>query len=334
MSIVRSDLLSTFRKMFSNEAFALLDWIVIETTGLADPAPLIQSFYMDSECQQKMRLDCVLTVADSKHLPLHLAQYQYDEVTKKSGSSTATSSSSSASGSGAHGGIPEAVLQLSFADKILLNKTDLVGSREVQKLTQQIAELNPYAAVIACQYGQVDIRDLLNVKAFDPKRFSTTFAAQYKDGGAAMDRPILIQRDAQGKILKKHVRVDFSGNLHQDSAGSTPTESSQRKKNAQQIRTISLVTDQALDFDAFNVWISQQLQAQGPNIYRLKGILHMHGYDEQFVCHGVHMIFEGTRSVAWTVKPSERKSRLVIIGKDLNQEQWETGFSSLLNVHK
>lgn len=341
VSVVRSDLLSTFRKMFTNEAFALLDWIVIETTGLADPAPLIQSFYMDSECQKRMRLDCVLTVVDSKHLPIHLAQHQYDEVRRKSGLPTGGSGGGSSSGgsggsggSGAHGGVPEAVLQISFADKVVLNKTDLVTPRDVQKLTHQIGELNPYAAVMTCQYGHVDIRELLNVKAFDPKRFTSTLTAQHQDGAASsFDRPILIQRDAQGKILKKQVRVDFSGRFHDAKDIATTSSAQQVKRDAQQIRTVSLVTDEALDFDAFNVWISQVLQSQGPNIYRLKGILHMQGYDEQFVCHGVHMIFEGDRGSRWPVAATQRRSRLVVIGKDLNQTEWESGFASTFSVH-
>lgn len=323
--------------MFTNEAFALLDWIVIETTGLADPAPLIQSFYMDSECQKRMRLDCVLTVVDSKHLPLHLAQHQYEEVRRKSGLST--NGDGGSGGSGAHGGVPEAVLQISFADKVVLNKTDLVTPRDVQKLTQQIGELNPYATVMTCQYGHVDIHELLNVKAFDPKRFTSTLTAQHKDG-ASFDRPILIQRDAQGKILKKQVRVDFSGRFHDAAATTSTTEhatattkAQQVKRDAQQIRTVSLVTDEAIDFDAFNVWISQVLQSQGPNIYRLKGILHMHGYDEQFVCHGVHMIFEGDRGTRWPVEGTQRRSRLVVIGKELNQAEWEAGFASTFHVH-
>jgi G3E family GTPase len=310
---VRSDLLSTFRKMFSNEAFALLDWIVIETTGLADPAPLIQSFYMDRECQQKLRLDCVLTVVDSKHAPLHLAQYEHDRIAK------------TASKSGAHGGIPETVLQISFADKILLNKTDLVTPKDLTKLKSQITALNPYVSVISCQYAHVDIRELLNVKAFDPKRFSSVFQLQHDDsaGSSSSNRPILIQRDAQGKILKKNVRVDFSDNSNKKNIN-------KQDLKAPEIRTISLVSDEAVDLDLFNMWISQILQKQGPNIYRLKGILHMQGYEEQFVCHGVHMIFEGIRSVPWNVPPSERRTKLVVIGKDLNTEQWEQEFVSIL----
>jgi molybdopterin-guanine dinucleotide biosynthesis protein len=69
---VRKDLISTFHKMFMDTSFSTLDWILIETTGLADPAPLIQSLYMDKECSRHLRLDSVLTVVDAKHLPLHL----------------------------------------------------------------------------------------------------------------------------------------------------------------------------------------------------------------------------------------------------------------------
>ena len=59
---VRKDLITTLHRMFENEAFSKLDWIVIETTGLADRAPLVQSLHMDVKCQERMRLDGVLAV--------------------------------------------------------------------------------------------------------------------------------------------------------------------------------------------------------------------------------------------------------------------------------
>ena len=59
---MRKDLIDTLHKLFSYDAFKHLDWIVIETTGLANPGPLIQSVYMDTECYKRIRLDSVLTV--------------------------------------------------------------------------------------------------------------------------------------------------------------------------------------------------------------------------------------------------------------------------------
>ena len=75
MLLVRKDLIDTFHKLFIHEAFAKLDWILIETTGLANPAPLIQSLYMDMECSMRLRLDSVLTMIDAKYFPNHLKQH-------------------------------------------------------------------------------------------------------------------------------------------------------------------------------------------------------------------------------------------------------------------
>ena len=72
---VRGDLLATFHELFKASTFANIDWIVIETTGLADPAPVIQSLYMDKQCAKAMRLDGVLTVVDAKHVMGHIGEY-------------------------------------------------------------------------------------------------------------------------------------------------------------------------------------------------------------------------------------------------------------------
>jgi Ni2+-binding GTPase involved in maturation of urease and hydrogenase len=69
---VRSDLITTFHSLFQQDVFSNLDWIIIETTGLADPAPVIQSLYMDKECNLRMRLDSVITVVDAKHIQNHI----------------------------------------------------------------------------------------------------------------------------------------------------------------------------------------------------------------------------------------------------------------------
>ena len=78
--------------------------------------------------------------------------------------------------------------------------------------------------------------------------------------------------------------------------------------------------------DKFNFWIVKLLQENGMSVYRLKGILNMHGYEEQFVAQGVHMVFDGHRGQPW--KKAERTSRLVFIGEDLNKKQLEMEFLS------
>jgi G3E family GTPase len=96
-----------------------LDGILVETTGLADPAPVAQTFFVDDDVRRKTKLDAIVTVADAKHL-LH-------ELDR------------------AH----EAQEQLAFADVVLLNKTDLVSSDELATVESRIRQINPYAEFIA-----------------------------------------------------------------------------------------------------------------------------------------------------------------------------------------
>eukprot|EP01032_Pedospumella_encystans_P011147 gene11147-12985_t len=151
---VRKDLLTTFHRLFAHEAFAQLDWIVIETTGMADPAPLIQSLYMDADCQARIRLDSVLTVVDCKHLPLHLQAARQpsnndtnddEQDSLEETNSTGISDKPKRTGLQAlfniqpSNNIPsttinEATLQITFADRILMNKTDLVSETELAAL--------------------------------------------------------------------------------------------------------------------------------------------------------------------------------------------------------
>jgi G3E family GTPase len=271
--------------MFSNEAFSKLDWVVIETTGLADPAPLIQSFYMDSECQKRMRVDSVITVVDCKHLPLHLSSKDQKV--------------------GVHGDISEAIRQISYADRIILNKTDLVGNHDMQSLKKSISDINPFAKMFECVRGHVDIAELLNIGAFDAKRFHSLYSE-------TIPKAIFIQRDEKGKISKEKIRVKIGA-----------ANVSSRKGS---ISSFSFVTSQPIDINKFNEWISLILQTSGAKIYRMKGILHMQGYEEIFVCHGVHMIFDGEKTnTKWGAK---KDSKLVFIGPDLNKDQLEEGFKS------
>ena len=340
---VRKDLLVTFHRMFENEAFAQLDWVVIETTGLADPAPLIQSLYMDALCQSKLRLDGVLTVVDTKHLPLHLAREQ-----ELGGAEQAKKDKV-----GVHGGALEARLQLAFADRVLLNKVDLVSEQELQSVKEAVAKINPGAGILVCgRNAAIGVEKVLNIRAFDGTKndalLSVGLSETDGDGDGEGEGDISISRGAavasdgdKGEKLKQFLSQDANGKIssgrNKKGGGARRKQGlknsdNERTKKAVEwgekkkvgkvvsgVSTLSLTCEEPLDMNLFNSWITSTLQTKGPDIYRMKGILNMAGYDQQFVAHGVHMVFDGERSKDWP-EGSRRLSRLVFIGLNLNHE--------------
>jgi G3E family GTPase len=116
------------------------DAIIVETTGLADPAPVAQTFFMDEQVGAKTKLDAVVTVADAKWLKDRLKD------------------------------APEAKNQIAFADVILLNKTDLVTPAELAEIEARIRAINPYARLHRTERAKIDIAEVLGRNAFDLDR--------------------------------------------------------------------------------------------------------------------------------------------------------------------
>jgi G3E family GTPase len=116
------------------------DAIIVETTGLADPAPVAQTFFMDENVGRKAKLDAVVTVADAKWLLERLKD------------------------------APEAKNQIAFADVILLNKTDLVTPDELREVEARIRGINPYAKVHSTERCRIALPEVLGRNAFDLDR--------------------------------------------------------------------------------------------------------------------------------------------------------------------
>ena len=117
-----------------------LDAILIETTGLADPAPVAQTFFVDEEMKDQLRLDGIVTLVDSKHVALHL------------------------------GGSKECQEQIAFADVILLNKTDLVTAEELDLLERRIRSMNAMARIHRTKNTAIALDKVLDVGGFDLSR--------------------------------------------------------------------------------------------------------------------------------------------------------------------
>jgi G3E family GTPase len=116
------------------------DAVIVETTGLADPAPVAQTFFVDENVGRKTRLDAVVTVADAKWLSNRLKD------------------------------APEAKNQIAFADVILINKTDLVSPEELREVEGRIRGINPYAKVHRTERAQIPLNEVLGRNAFDLDR--------------------------------------------------------------------------------------------------------------------------------------------------------------------
>lgn len=134
---VRGDLIRIISNLMKRRN--KFDHLVIETTGLADPAPVIQTFFVDEDMKDKIALDAVVTVVDAKHIQQH---WEADEAQE----------------------------QIAFADVILLNKTDLVTPQDLEELESKIKAMNGMAKIYRTQNSELSMDALLGVQAFDLDR--------------------------------------------------------------------------------------------------------------------------------------------------------------------
>ncbi len=132
---VRGDLIRILNKLIKRKE--KFDYIIVETTGLADPSPVTQTFFVDNEIQDNFRLDCILTVVDAKHIWNHIEDSN------------------------------ECIEQIAFADVTLINKTDLVDEQSLKKIESKVRSMNSMTKIYRTKDSIIDIGKILNVKAFD-----------------------------------------------------------------------------------------------------------------------------------------------------------------------
>jgi G3E family GTPase len=248
---VRGDLIRIISNLMKRRH--KFDHLVIETTGLADPAPVIQTFFVDEDMREQLELDAVVTVVDAKHIWQH---WEADEAQE----------------------------QIAFADVILLNKTDLVALDVLDELERRIRGMNAMAKIYRTRNSEVGMDALLGVKAFD------------------LDRALEIDPEFLGEDAHEHDETVYS---------------------------VALVAEGALDGEKLNNWLGKLLQTQGPDIFRMKGILNIAGEDDRFVFQGVHMIFEGKPDRPWK-EGETRKNELVFIGRNLDETKLKQDFLACL----
>jgi G3E family GTPase len=288
------------------------DAIVIETTGLADPAPVAQTFFVDDEVKGRAKLDSIVAVVDAKHLLQRLKDSR------------------------------EAEEQIAFADVIVLNKTDLVSPAELGEVEAVVRAINRFAPIHRARQCDVDLAKVLDRGSFDLDRI-LKLEPDFLDRTPEDHNHDHDHDHAHGHGHEHshghshaHGHDDAHGDSHghgdEDSHGDSHDDRDRPAKPAvlrhnPEVTSVSLRLDRPLSMPKFENWFRRMLAAKGQDLLRSKGILDFAGQDKRYVMHAVHMQVDGKPTTEW--KPGEKRdSRIVFIGRKLDAEDLKRGFES------
>ncbi len=141
VSSVRGDLLEVLKKLMSRKE--RIDYIMLETSGLADPMPVAQAFFVDDPILDEVTLDAIVALVDSMHIEQHLDDIRYDGIDN------------------------QAVDQIVSADRIIVNKTDLVDDETVSRIQKRVRDLNQRGEIDTSSYAEVNLEGILGIRAFE-----------------------------------------------------------------------------------------------------------------------------------------------------------------------
>ncbi|WP_394063560.1 CobW family GTP-binding protein [Alcaligenes sp. WGS1538] len=260
----RDDLLRVVRQLL--ERPQRLDMIIIETSGLADPYPVAQTFFLDDPIRAQTYLDGVVTLVDAKHIGLHLDEVKDDGIDN------------------------QAVDQIVCADRVVLNKADLVDEAELAQVRERIRKLNETADVVTSHYARVDLKKILGLGAFDRNR-------QYVLEGALHD--------------SSHDHGEHHDHGHD---WSEPHE----HRHDPGVSSVGIEMDGHIDPVAMRRWIAEMQQSEGEDLFRMKGIFSIKDDDFCYVLHGVHKEIEFRPNHPWN-DGDQRRNKIVFIGRNLDR---------------
>eukprot|EP00325_Prymnesiales_sp_UTEX-LB-985_P024167 CAMPEP_0174729718 /NCGR_PEP_ID=MMETSP1094-20130205/54246_1 /TAXON_ID=156173 /ORGANISM="Chrysochromulina brevifilum, Strain UTEX LB 985" /LENGTH=407 /DNA_ID=CAMNT_0015931875 /DNA_START=14 /DNA_END=1237 /DNA_ORIENTATION=- len=316
---VRGDLINILAKLSKRKT--KLDAIIIECTGIADPGPVAQTFFVDETVKDFARLDGIVTCVDAKHIELHLDEKKEEGVEN------------------------EAVEQVALADRLLLNKIDLVPDEaDLRRIEARLKQLNKFAPILRCENSAVALEHVFGINAFELERVLEKDPAFLPVGGSA-PKPFSHEH-GHGEMSSEgpSSAVDDEGHEHGhaaelglpdghehdhecDDPNCTHESHGGASRHSSKVSSVGFKTAGELDMEKCNAWISSLLQDKGADIYRMKGVLVMAGSPQKFVYQGVHMMFKGEFAEPWA-EGEKRINRLIFIGKNLDRKELTASFEA------
>ncbi|WP_321338304.1 GTP-binding protein [Breoghania sp.] len=289
---IRGDLVDTLHNLIEQRKkgkIAPFERVFIETTGLADPAPILHTLITDRTLRSEFYLDGIVTTIDA------------------------------ASGERTLDAQEEAIKQAAVADRLILTKTDLVDAQTVRALEARLRDLNPGAPIIRAHNGALSADTILNA-GFDNLASKSKDVQNWVNAEAYTD---LSHQDGGGH----HHHHDHDDHHHHDGHDHHGHHHDPNRHD-DRITAVSYTLDEPISAERFEAWLETLVLSCGPDLLRLKAIVHVEGVPKPFVVHGVQHIFHPP--VALMDWPSEdRQSRIVVIGRDISDAFLRQSFGVL-----
>ena len=282
---IREDLRSTLQELAEKRRKGELqfDRVVIETTGLADPGPVAQTFFMDDEVAESYLLDAILTLVDAKHAPEQLNERQ------------------------------EARRQVGFADQIFISKSDLVSAEALDALTHRLKHMNPRAPHHVAHFGAMDLKNVLDLRGFN---LNATLDIDPDFLGQA-DHDHHHGHGHEGHDHGHHDHAhgadcDHPSHAHEADGG-------HHHHVDDDVKSFVFKSERPFDPGKLEDFLGAIVNIYGPRMLRYKGVLYMQGSARKVIFQGVHQLMGSDLGPAWAAGEA-KISKMVFIGIDLPKD--------------
>jgi G3E family GTPase len=313
---VRGDLMRTLLDLRKRHESGELKFerVIIETTGMANPGPVCQTFFMDDDIAEYYRLDAVVTIVDAKHGMDTLDEQE------------------------------EAQKQVGFADRILISKKDLVTEAEYAALRRRIVHMNPRAAIEAVNFGDTDLKKIIDISGFNLNTILDIdpqfLADDHPDAAHDHDHDHSHCDHDHGHCDHEHAHDHGHDHAHAHDHGhdhdpATCTNPDHHHGHAHKpahndnIGAFVFKSDKPFDPERLEEFLGGVVQVYGPDLLRYKGILYMKGINKRMLFQGVHMLMGAEPGKPWLAN-EKKTTKMVFIGRKLPQEIFTKGLEQCL----
>jgi G3E family GTPase len=309
---VRGDLVRTMSELFlkrSRGEVSQFKRMVVETTGLADPAPILHTLMTDPLLASRYRLDGVVTTVDGVNGASTLDNHE------------------------------EAIKQAAVADRILLTKVDIADAPKLAELKHRLQHLNPGAPFHVVATGEIDPNAILNAGLYNPESKTADvkkwLQAEAYEGSHDHGHGHHHHGHDHGHGHHHHGHDHGHGHGHDHKHdGSGEQDPHDVNRHDDRIRSFCMTFDEPMSWATVAAAFDALVTYRGPDLLRMKGILNVKDTDKPVVIHGVQHVFHPPATLDAWPEGDDRKSRVVFITRDIGESTIRKVFASFFDAEK